>query len=507
MSDIFYIDSASFQTFEVTNTATINNATVNGTLSVSRAIDGTSSYALSSVSSSYVSTTKTNTNAVYYPIFVDSNNSSPLYEQLYTDANAFLTYNPTTGSLTAKIFTNTISGQINNITTSYAITASYVLNAISSSYAATSSLAPNYVLNSATSSFVTNSQTSSFITNSQTSSMTVATASYVTGSVHNSTNPALSASFASTASRVISSNGSAFTIQYGGGASGILMTGSSNLQYNGTNITLNNGKIAQSDGTNYYLYLGKTGLVGANETGIWSYDTALDNTYPITSYDISTNKYYFANYQIIYDGASGRLGVGVSPTTAKLQVNGNVVATSFTGSISASNIDGTLPITKGGTGATTSTTAKSNIGFYDAYLINAQTTAAGVDTTINNISLVTQANEAWSFEFTTVGQCSGTGGVRFTVVYSSIPVSSSVSYWGNSTQVGNMTSATSVTTTPAQSATMWATATPIDVQANIRASFVNSGSANTVTIKVQPTNGAQTATLRAMTYITARRIS
>ena len=133
--------------------------------------------------------------------------------------------------------------------------------------------------------------------------------------------------------------------------------------------------------------------------------------------------------------------------------------------------------------------------------------AAGVDTTINNISLSTKANEAWSFEFATIGQCSGTAGVRFTVVYSATPVSSSVTYWGNSSQVGNMSSATTILTTPAQSGTIWATATPIDVQAKITACFVNAGSANTVTIKFQPVNAAQTATLRAMTYMTARRIS
>ena len=167
---------------------------------------------------------------------------------------------------------------------------------------------------------------------------------------------------------------------------------------------------------------------------------------------------------------------------------------------------GFLDITTLGAGASTNLQKSSNY-FYDAYLINTQTTAAGVDTTINNISLVTKANEAWSFEFVTIGQCSGTGGVRFTVVYSATPVSSSVTYWGNSIQVGNMSSATTILTTPAQSGTLWATATPIDVQATIRASFVNGANANTVTIKVQPVNGAQTATIRAMAYLTARRIS
>ena len=71
------------------------------------------------------------------------------------------------------------------------------------SYALTASLAPNYVLNSVTSSFVKNSQTSSFVLNNQTSSMTVATASYVLGAIYNSSNPALSASYAATASYVV----------------------------------------------------------------------------------------------------------------------------------------------------------------------------------------------------------------------------------------------------------------------------------------------------------------
>ena len=73
-------------------------------------------------------------------------------------------------------------------------TASWASSSISSSYSATASLAPNYVLNSATSSFVQNSQTSS---------MTVATASYITGSVFTSANPALSSSNALTASYLL----------------------------------------------------------------------------------------------------------------------------------------------------------------------------------------------------------------------------------------------------------------------------------------------------------------
>ena len=172
-----------------------------------------------------------------------------------------------------------------------------------------------------TGSWATNALTASYIATAQ-------TASYVTGSIFTSTNRVLSASNALTASRVVLSNGLANSVQYGGGSGGILMTGSGNFQYNGLNMTLTNGYILQSNGTNYYLYLGKTGLVGADETGIWSYDTALDNTYPITSYDISTNKYYFANYNIVYNGANAYLGVGTSTPAAKLHVLGSSIITS-----------------------------------------------------------------------------------------------------------------------------------------------------------------------------------
>jgi len=112
-----------------------------------------------------------------------------------------------TGSLLGTASFATLAQTSN--TASYVVTAttaSYVLQAVSASYAATTSFAPNYVLNSATNSFVTNTQTSSFVQNSQTSSMTVATASYVSGAVHNSNNPALSASYAATASYVTASN-------------------------------------------------------------------------------------------------------------------------------------------------------------------------------------------------------------------------------------------------------------------------------------------------------------
>jgi hypothetical protein len=147
-------------------------------------------------------------------------------------------------ALTASVLLGSVVSASYAATSSLSTTASYALVAqtllgsvVSASYAATASLAPNYVLNSQTSSFVQNSQTSSFVLNSQTSSMTVLsssfaiTASYVTGSIYNNTNPALSASYAVSSSYALSASwapsagggtpgGAVNEVQYNNGAGG-----------------------------------------------------------------------------------------------------------------------------------------------------------------------------------------------------------------------------------------------------------------------------------------------
>lgn len=101
------------------------------------------------------------------------------------DTSSFVTtssFNNFTSSYNTGSFTGSFTGIFNG-------TASWAQNAV------TASFAPDYVLNSATSSFIVNSQTSSFVQtsvtssmlapyvlSSQTSSMSVATASFVTGS-------------------------------------------------------------------------------------------------------------------------------------------------------------------------------------------------------------------------------------------------------------------------------------------------------------------------------------
>lgn len=548
MSDIFYTNSASFQTFEVIDTATINNISVNGTLSVSRSIEGTSSYASTALSSSYVSVVKTNAGGTYYPLFVDSNNSSPLYEQLYNSAD-FLTYNPSEGILTSKTFANVGSGQINNITSSYAITASYAMNgggttintgsflttgSSGTSQTISGSLVINQNLTVLGSASITNISQSTL--NIGTNLITVNTntpgirfgglAVIDSGSspqrsgsilfdstndqwifVHQNTGGAITSSVFVQTPQTFNNVGNEtnLTTNRVPKSTNAEHIGDSNITDTGTVIQLgSNTQVTGSLIVTGSMIIGSSSLgasentltLGARDNG--SEGGQLGFNAPGGTYTSSSFIDLYQNRLRILKGTNDTSTGEVarwSMHNLQMGLPGYTSATAFSGTSAA-----TLGVNSNGDVITT-------MPFTSSYLINGQTTTAGADTTINNLTFITNANEAWAFEATFVGQCSGTGGVRFTVVYSAVPVSSSVSYWGNSTQVGNMTSATTILTTPAQSGTMWATATPIDVQANIRTSFVNGANANTVTIKIQPQNGAQTATLRAMSYITARRIS
>ena len=108
-----------------------------------------------------------------------------------------------------------------------------------------SSNTSSFVQNGQTSSFVTNSQTSSFVKNSQTSSMTVATASYVTGSIFTSANPALSSSYAITASYALSSaGGSGVTINNNTNNNIITATGTANTLNGESNLTFDGSTLA-----------------------------------------------------------------------------------------------------------------------------------------------------------------------------------------------------------------------------------------------------------------------
>jgi len=132
------------------NIVNINNG---ATLNATGSLLGTSSFALLTSTASVASTaltTRTTTNATYFPIFVDSSNGSPTSETLWSSTGN-ITLNPGLGSISATSFTGSLlgtasyatqalsasyfSGSISNaISSSYAVTASHAIRALSASY-------------------------------------------------------------------------------------------------------------------------------------------------------------------------------------------------------------------------------------------------------------------------------------------------------------------------------------------------------------------------------------
>jgi len=458
MSDIFYTDSASFQTFEVTNIATINNIIVNGS-------DGGINTAANTLYTRYgIDAINWDTSAL-----TDSSNFQSAdwnNRYLYSTDGTTIAVNWQGNILNDTSAVGSVDWQNRQLLDAGG--SSWAVNWLSYELGDTSGLSLNW-----------STRKTKDAANGNTSIDWENRILYA-GNGANEVNQALVWSDTSTNNgvRLYGTSSYALTASYALNGDGTTINTSSfattgSNRFNGNQI-ITGSLIVSSSGATIELYGDKiiVGAVGGDEGGEILLSKPSTNT-TLTGSGITIDSYQ--NRLRFFEQGGNARGAYLDITTLSNGVGTNL--------------------------------QKSNNYFYDAYLINAQTTSAGVDTTINNISLVTQANEAWSFEFVTIGQCSGTGGVRFTVVYSATPISSSVTYWGNSTQVGNMSSATTILTTPAQSGTLWATATPIDVQAKITGCFVNSGNANTVTIKIQPVNGAQTATVRAMTYLTARRIS
>jgi hypothetical protein len=126
------------------------------------------------------------TESMLNPYLLSSNTASMLSQYTLNSQTSSFVNNNQTGSF----ITNLQTGSFLLVNQTGSMLSNYVLNSQTTSF----------VTNTQTGSFVTNTQTGSFILNLQTSSMTVATASFVTGSVFSSTNPALTASFALTAS-------------------------------------------------------------------------------------------------------------------------------------------------------------------------------------------------------------------------------------------------------------------------------------------------------------------
>ena len=170
------------------------------------------------------------------------------------------------GSVVSASYAATASYVVNALTASYVITAqtaSYVLNAVSSSFASTASLAPNYTtltsFNSFTSSYRSGSFTGSFtgsLFGTASWANNVISASYAaTASIATSSSYALSASFAPAGNPFPFSGSALITGSLG-------VTGSVSLR-SGSNLTVNNGLISASYGTNNLSVGGTPGWTSA----------------------------------------------------------------------------------------------------------------------------------------------------------------------------------------------------------------------------------------------------
>lgn len=103
--------------------ATARTIALSGDVSGSVSFDGTGNVSISTTleadttpgtvqNAVRVQTQTRDTNATHYLAFVDSDNSSASNESVYTDES--LTYNPSTGALSATSFTGTVSGTVTN---------------------------------------------------------------------------------------------------------------------------------------------------------------------------------------------------------------------------------------------------------------------------------------------------------------------------------------------------------------------------------------------------------
>jgi hypothetical protein len=94
------------------NIVNINNG---ATLNATGSLLGTSSFATQALTSSIAVTaltTRTSTNATYFPIFVDSSNGSAAPETLWSSTGN-ITINPSLGSVSATSFTGSLTGSVN----------------------------------------------------------------------------------------------------------------------------------------------------------------------------------------------------------------------------------------------------------------------------------------------------------------------------------------------------------------------------------------------------------
>jgi hypothetical protein len=224
-----------------------------------------------------------------------------------------------TGSFTGSLF-GTASYANSSLSSSYSITSSV---ATSASYAATAS----YVVNALTASYVVTAQTASYVLNAVSSSF-ASTASFL----NNTTNAFIQNGNSFGATALLGTNDNQSLALETSGSTRMFISSSGNV---GIGTTTPDFKLVVTDTNNY-----KGILVNGSNSPVIAFDKSTGQTAEWkvgisgndgNSFSISSGT---ANTDRLFITSSGNVGIGTTtPTLGTLQVNGNVYATSFTGSL------------------------------------------------------------------------------------------------------------------------------------------------------------------------------
>jgi hypothetical protein len=259
-----------------------------------------------------------------------------------------------TGSLTATLgitasLFGTASWAQRAITASFittAQTASYVLNAVSSSFASTASFittaqTASYVLNAVSSSFAStasflNSTTNAFIQGGNSFGATALLGTNDTQNLNIETNGLVRMSISSSGQVVYGSN--PLLILSGGLFEGVspfmeIQTGTTQSAYNEAVILRHNSNLATAATRSLGLLIKLSSENMPNEA-VKMGGMILRST---NTFSNSPDLHFVtANTERMTITAAGNIGIGTTAPNAKVRVDGNVIATSFTGSITGS---------------------------------------------------------------------------------------------------------------------------------------------------------------------------
>jgi uncharacterized membrane protein len=187
----------------------------------------------------------------------------------------------------------------------------------------------------------------------------------------------------------------------------------------GNPISISNDATYGTSGTGRYVAVGFGGLSnGANK--IFAHNMGEDGIYicSATSRNINFRAGGGATDHVVINSV-GNVGIGTTSPTQKLDVNGTVLASAFSGPLTgnvtgnATNVSGTVAIANGGTGATSAAAARTNLGIANNYLYAKRTTnqtiASGTWASRDIIFNINSASSGIAYD-TSTGVASLTGG-------------------------------------------------------------------------------------------------